>query len=88
MCYMINTNDLYYNIKNNHLENPALMSMESIEFNNIDIEYMRIFQEIHDKERSETIEHVLYIAFWLCVFYVFILELLQGRSVNVHDLPM
>ena len=40
MCYMINTNYLYYNIKNNHLENPALMSIEPIEFNNIDIEYI------------------------------------------------
>ena len=88
MCYMINTNDLYYNIKNNHLENPALMSMEAIEFNNIDIEYMRIFQEIHDNERGESLERVFYIAFWLCVFYVFILELLQGRSVNMNDLPM
>ena len=89
MCYMINTNDLYCNIQNNHLENSALTSIEPIEIiNNIDTEYIRIFQEIQFIEKCKNYEYILYVSFWLCVFYMCILELIHNRNINTNDLTM
>jgi len=81
MCYMINTNDLYCNITDNHLENHALTVIEPVNFFNIiDFQYIRILQEIRD---NEPLEFFFYITCWLCLSYVFILELLNGNPGDI-----
>lgn len=86
MCYTNQTNELHCD---EIQENPALTTIEPIEFfETMDAEFLRILQEIRNKERGESIERVLYIAFWLCVFYIFILELLKGRYINTNEMPV